>query len=402
MTQLPPPSTAPAGWYADPDGHPVSRYFDGREWAPPTLFMPAPIGLAPPIAPHPSLPLSAAGGALVILLLSLVAGRLLVDVLTRFDWPLLVYVALLTAIAYGPSIAWCWYVSRRWGTGRLTADVGLRFRWSDAGWGPLIWIAAFVVQIGIAALVIAFDIPLTSNTERVSDIDADRAYVIALGITAVIAAPIVEEMVFRGIVMRGLRARLGAVATVTVQAVFFGAAHFDPVRGTGNIGLVMVLSAVGGALGLGAYLLRRIGPTILAHAIFNGVVLIIVLTGANERSDFDFEDDAARLALPRSAVVVPSATVSGVPEGGRADVTERRSVTDGRGADDRIRTRGREAAGRRVEDPVQPRRSTVGTAVPHAWFGRPAFAPGGGVDAGVDRLVAGREREDRVAVEQGV
>ena len=140
-----------------------------------------------------------------------------------------------------------------------------------------------------ARSIIAFDIPLTSNTERVSDIDADRGYVIALAITAVVAAPLVEEMVFRGVVMRGLRARLGAAATVTVQAVFFGAAHFDPVRGTGNIGLVMVLSAVGGAFGLGAYLLRRIGPTILAHAIFNGVVLIIVLTGANERSDFEFD-----------------------------------------------------------------------------------------------------------------
>ena len=122
---------------------------------------------------------------------------------------------------------------------------------------------------------------------------------IALAVTAVIAAPIVEEMVFRGIVMRGLRARLGAALTVTVQAVFFGAAHFDPVRGTGNIGLVMVLSSVGGAFGLGAYLLRRIGPTILAHAIFNGVVLIIVLTGASDRRDFEFED--VRLRRVRAA-----------------------------------------------------------------------------------------------------
>jgi hypothetical protein len=287
MTQLPPPSSAPAGWYSDPDGRPGSRYFDGRHWAPPTVFVPASTTLAPPAEPHPSLPVVAAIGALAILLASLVGGRLLIDVLSRFDWPLLVYVGLLTTIGYGPSVAWCWYVSRRWGTRRLSADVGLRFRWSDAGWGPVIWIAALVVQIAVAALIIVFDVPLTSNTERVSDIDADRAYVIALGITAVVAAPLVEEMVFRGVVMRGLRARLGAVATIALQAAFFGAAHFDPVRGTGNIGLVMVLSAVGGAFGLGAYLLRRIGPTILAHAIFNGVVLIIVLTGANDRSDFE-------------------------------------------------------------------------------------------------------------------
>jgi hypothetical protein len=186
----------------------------------------------------------------------------------------------------------------------------LRFRWSDAGWGPVIWIAALVVQIAVAALIIVFDVPLTSNTERVSDIDADRAYVIALAITAVVAAPLVEEMVFRGVVMRGLRARLGAVATVALQAVFFGAAHFDPVRGAGNIGLVMVLSAVGAAFGLGAYLLRRIGPTILAHAIFNGVVLIIVLTGANESSDFELGSPSSCEATVDECAVVDQSHVA--------------------------------------------------------------------------------------------
>jgi len=113
-----------------------------------------------------------------------------------------VYVAILTSIGYGPSLVWCWYVSRRWGSRRLGADVGLRFRWSDAGWGPVIWIAALVAQIAVAALIIVLDVPLTSNTERISDIDANRAYVIALAVTAVVAAPLVEEMVFRGVVMR--------------------------------------------------------------------------------------------------------------------------------------------------------------------------------------------------------
>jgi len=40
---------------------------------------------------------------------------------------------------------------------------------------------------------------------------------------------------------------------------------------------VLILSAVGIVLGGAAYVLRRIGPTIIAHMIFNGVVLLIVL-----------------------------------------------------------------------------------------------------------------------------
>ena len=62
-----------------------------------------------------------------------------------------------------------------------------------------------------------------------------------------------------------------------MQGVLFGLPHIDPAYGAGNIGLVLVLAAVGVAFGAAAYLLRRIGPTIIAHAIFNAVVMAVVL-----------------------------------------------------------------------------------------------------------------------------
>lgn len=279
MSELPPPTTAPAGWYPDPEGRPDPRYFDGYGWHDPT-----PIGrLAPARPPHATLPVSAAMGALAILTTSLIGGRILIDQLVPLGWPVLVYVVVLTVIGYGPSVAWCLHVSRRHGRGRLADDIGLRFRWSDLGWGPLIWLSAVLCQIVVAAVVLAAGIPTSSNTEGIAELDADRAYVVALLLTAVVAAPIVEEMVFRGVVMRGLLSRLGVVPTIVVQAVLFGLAHVDPVRGVGNIGLVAILSGVGAGLGAAAYLLRRIGPVMIAHAILNGVVLTIVLTGVADR-----------------------------------------------------------------------------------------------------------------------
>jgi hypothetical protein len=38
-----------------------------------------------------------------------------------------------------------------------------------------------------------------------------------------------------------------------------------------------VLAAVGSVFGGAAYLLRRIGPTIIAHGLYNAVVMAIVL-----------------------------------------------------------------------------------------------------------------------------
>jgi uncharacterized protein len=270
-----PPAGPQAGWYRDPYGYPVLRYFDGRRWTHHTA------GVMVPPAPreqHPVLPLQVAVGAVAVLIGSLLASRYLLDYIVRFDWPIAVYALIGIVVGYGPSVAWCLYASRRYGTGRAGTDLGLRFRWSDAGWGPLAWLAALGCEVVVIVIVQLVDIPLVGNTEGLGELELDRTYVISLLVTAVVAAPVVEEMVFRGLMLRGLRSRMTAAAAVGVQGVLFGLAHVDPVRGAGNIGLVLVLAAVGVAFGGTAYLLRRIGPTIIAHAIFNGVVMAVVLT----------------------------------------------------------------------------------------------------------------------------
>ncbi len=278
MTSLPPPTTAPAGWYPDPVG-PGHRYFDGHAWVEqhPGFVTPD---------DHPSLPLGAAIGALVVLVGSLLIGKGLVDWLVRYDWPVIVYVVVLAVVGYGPSLVWGAYVRRRWGAKDLSS-LGWRFRWSDLGWGPLTWLAAIGAQIVIGAVVLVFDIPLSSNVDSASDLDADRAYLIATLATAVIAAPVIEELVFRGLVLRGFLSRMGPALAIVLQGVLFGVAHIDPVRGWGNVGLALVLSGVGIVFGVSAYLTRRLGPTVIAHAIFNGVVLAIVLSGVLDDVDTD-------------------------------------------------------------------------------------------------------------------
>ena len=231
----------------------------------------------PPPPPHPTLPLVVAVGALVTILSSLVASRFVLRWLVRYHWPIAAYVLVAAVLGYGPVIAFAVRASRRWGTGRLRDDTGVHFRKIDAGWGPVTWLSCFAAQIALGIIVLLLNIPLKSNTEGIGKLRADRGYVIALLVVAVLVAPIVEEIVFRGLVLRGLLSRMGAVPAVMVQAVLFGSAHIDPVRGAGNIGLVIVLSGVGGVLGGAEYLLRRLGPTMLAHGILNAVALTIVL-----------------------------------------------------------------------------------------------------------------------------
>jgi len=227
--------------------------------------------------------MGAAVGAVVVLTTSLVASKYLLDAVIDYHWPVALYVAVLGLVGYGPSVWWCLYAARRWGTGELGPDIGLSPRWSDLGWGGVVWLGTLGAQIVAASIVVALGLPISSNTEAINEASVDRTYVVSLVITAVVAAPIVEEMVFRGVVLRGLRSRLPTVLAVVLQGVLFGAAHVDPVHGAGNVGLVVVLSSVGIAFGVASQLFRRIGPSIVAHALFNGAVLLVVLTGVADR-----------------------------------------------------------------------------------------------------------------------
>jgi uncharacterized protein len=263
----------PTGWFPDPWNSGGVRYWDGRVW---TGYAALP---APGEQPHPTLPVRAAWGAVITILASIVASRYTLKAISVFEWPIAVYVAIVAVIGYAPALLWCWYASRRWGTGRFTADVGLRARWVDAGWGPVTWGACLVAQVVVGVVIVALKVPFTSNIKDVSELHADRGYVVSLLVLAVVAAPIAEEIVFRGVVLRGLLSKYGAVAAVGVQGVLFGLAHFDPIRGAGNIGLIVVLGSVGCVLGGAAFLSRRIVPTMIAHAILNGIAMALALTG---------------------------------------------------------------------------------------------------------------------------
>jgi membrane protease YdiL (CAAX protease family) len=276
-------STPPPGWYPDPYQPTLQRYWDGVQW---TANLAEPL---PQTAPHPTLPFPVAIGAIVSLAVPLVASRWILRPFAHHDWPIAVYVVVAGLLAYGPPLAFWRYASRRWGSGAPAADVGLQVRAVDFGWGPLTWLAGLAAQAVVAALILALHVPFQSNTESIRALRDDRGFVIAMLVLSVVVAPLVEEIVFRGLVLRGFLSRWPVVAAVGVQGVLFGMAHFSPERGLRNIGLILLLSVAGVVLGTSAYLVRRLAPTIIAHAIINGVAMAVVLSGWSPGTN----DDAA-------------------------------------------------------------------------------------------------------------
>jgi hypothetical protein len=181
----------------------------------------------------------------------------------------------LGALAVGEAALWVGLLgapvlaSRRKGSGSLATDFGFSVRWTD----PLVGL-----PIGVACqllLVPLIYLPLQQFVSK-HDLEApvrqvtDRAHgigFIALTLVVVVGAPIVEELFFRGLVLRSLQRRFGDAWAVVGSAVLFGVAHFEPLQ-------LPALVALGVILGVMAVSNKRLGPSIFAHAGFNLVTMV--------------------------------------------------------------------------------------------------------------------------------
>jgi membrane protease YdiL (CAAX protease family) len=194
-------------------------------------------------------------------------------------------------------------IASRWrGRGRLRLDFGLRFRPVDLALGLLVGLLLRLTALGVAELVrLGAGAPVTPFT---GGMGGDPVWFV---LTAVLAAsvitPVIEELYFRGLVLRALqnavlggsarsrsrdydpalrgdvpekrRRTAGAVAVVG-SALLFVAFHLDAVPDTAAaVSRLITLLIVGLVLGLLALVTGRLGPSIAAHAAFNLSVAVL-------------------------------------------------------------------------------------------------------------------------------
>ncbi|MCR4694616.1 MAG: CPBP family intramembrane metalloprotease [Pseudobutyrivibrio sp.] len=85
---------------------------------------------------------------------------------------------------------------------------------------------------------------------------------IIMGVYAVVLAPILEELTFRGITMKAASKVMPAYAAIIVQALLFGAYHMNPLQG-------IYAFALGAGLGYVMYRYDNLLITICIHMLFN-------------------------------------------------------------------------------------------------------------------------------------
>ena len=168
-------------------------------------------------------------------------------------------------------------VSRYKGLGSLCRDFGFAFERGD-----LVWVLAGVGLAVVAGLMVLPITELAGLKDSSQDVvqtferSAGVAEKIGVGLGVVLVAPITEELLFRGVLLRGLMRRTTPMVAVTVAAVIFALVHVLGDLGTGYY--VPAFLLLGLVSGWRAVVTGRIGESICLHAGFNLLAAIQIVT----------------------------------------------------------------------------------------------------------------------------
>ena len=191
---------------------------------------------------------------------------------------------VLAAARWAPMLAGLWVLSDRYGRARSAGarsgwnsfadEYGLRFKVIDLVGVP-VGVLAQLVVVRLVYWPLERGWPQTfsrSRVERNARDLYDRAHagwLVGLVAIVVIGAPIVEELMYRGLLQGALIRRLNDAVAVVAVAAFFAAIHFRWVEFPG-------LFVFGLILGVCALRTGRLGMGILAHMAFNATGLLLV------------------------------------------------------------------------------------------------------------------------------
>ncbi|MDQ1512891.1 MAG: protease family protein [Microbacteriaceae bacterium] len=192
--------------------------------------------------------------------------------------------------AYLLPAAWAVVVARRRGLGSLRRDFGLAFRPVDLAIGLAAAIGVELIRLLIGVVLVSVTPERPTPNVQVSDSVAGN---VALAVIAIGIAPVVEELLMRGMLLRALRNALlrrrpepsearrhwATDASVLLSAAVFTALHLHEAPDLVTaVTLTLAVFPMGLVVGWLATRTGRLGPGIVTHALVNGLALALALT----------------------------------------------------------------------------------------------------------------------------
>jgi len=193
--------------------------------------------------------------------------------------PLVIILSIVSAFpAHIVTLLVCWLV---------VTGVGRRPFWQTLGWG---WHPQFkwVHAVALAFLMLMLNYLLEQYLPH-QETELEKLLKLGLGIRltvaalAVLTAPLVEEVVYRGVLYSGIERAWGKTAAVCLVTILFAGVHFYQYREsiaalTAILLLSLVLTMLRAATG-------KLLPCVATHLVYNGLQAIALIAMPEQAAD---------------------------------------------------------------------------------------------------------------------
>lgn len=130
----------------------------------------------------------------------------------------------------------------------------------------------------VAAALVGLENPEDASNSDVLTDSRGSLWIIGIIVLVVVGAPLAEELLFRGLVLRVLEQSFGGVSAVVVSSLLFALPHWQATASwQETVVLLSAICVVGLVLATGAMATGRLGPPIIGHLLFNGAGTVIAL-----------------------------------------------------------------------------------------------------------------------------
>ena len=187
-------------------------------------------------------------------------------------WPISMTVLSIFCL-WIPFVAMLMIVSRRWGQGHVQDDYKIRTRWIDVAGLPL-GVASQLLLVPAVYWPLQRIWPEAFSSDEIEQRARDLwdkahgGWIVVLVLVVALGAPIIEELVYRGLIMQALQSRLNDWLALVIAAVWFALIHLQPVELPGLFAFALVLGICFQRTG-------RLGMSVYAHIAFNATGLLL-------------------------------------------------------------------------------------------------------------------------------
>lgn len=152
----------------------------------------------------------------------------------------------------------------------------LDFRWPRSS-SPL-FVTLLCVLLALGLLAGGWAITTLwggSKTQLDALVESSMYARVATALVAVVTAPLVEELVYRGVLYSALERAAGRIISIVAVSLLFSGVHV--LQYSQNIGVILVITILSFTLTLSRAYTGSLIPPFLIHLVFNGIQALVIV-----------------------------------------------------------------------------------------------------------------------------